>query len=47
MAAVDATTEAVHDRPVSLEEAIAAGTGPLVAAAERLARQVTTGRAPG
>jgi glycerate kinase len=46
MAAVGATTAAVHDRPVSLEEAVAAGPEPLVAAAERLARAMSAGGAP-
>jgi glycerate kinase len=46
MAAVGATTAAVHDRPVSLEEAVAAGTEPLVDAAERLARAMSDGGGP-
>jgi len=38
LAAVGARTVAVHDGPISLEDAIAAGSGPLEACAERLAR---------
>ena len=36
----------VHDRPISLETAIAAGATPLEAAAERLARAITHGSGP-
>jgi glycerate 2-kinase len=41
LAAAGATTVAVHDGPITLEAAIAAGTAPLEAAAERLARAIT------
>ena len=37
LAAVGARTVAVHDGPITLEEARAAGTAPLEACAERLA----------
>jgi glycerate kinase len=41
LAGLGATAVPVHERPVSLAEAIAAGAGPVEACAERLARRVT------
>jgi len=41
LAAIGAETVAVHDSPISLEAAIAAGADPLEACAERLARRIT------
>lgn len=41
LAALGATAIAVHDRPMTREDAIAAGATPVEAAAERLARTIT------
>jgi glycerate 2-kinase len=42
LAAVGAEAVPIHDRPISLEEAIAAGAAPIEACAERIARGITT-----
>ena len=41
LGAVGAATVAVHDRPIALDAARAAGAAPLEACAERLAREIT------
>lgn len=41
LATVGAESVAVHDRPISLEAAVAAGAAPLEDCAERLARRIT------
>ncbi|MBI3751469.1 MAG: glycerate kinase [Chloroflexi bacterium] len=46
LASEGAVTVPVHDRPISLETAIAAGAAPLEIAAERLARRITQGGGP-
>jgi glycerate kinase len=46
LASVGALAVAVNEQPITLDEAIAAGTGPIVAAAERLAMRITSEREP-
>jgi len=46
LAALGVTAVPVHDRPISLEAAIAAGAAPIEAAAERLARRITEDGGP-
>jgi len=46
LTSVGATAVAVHERPISLADAVAAGAAPLEAAAERLARRITEGGGP-
>jgi glycerate kinase len=42
LASAGATSIAVNEQSISLAEAIAAGAAPILAAAERLARQITS-----
>jgi len=46
MAGLGAVTLAVADRPMQLDEAVAAGTGPICRAGERAARLLDDGAVP-